>query len=300
MSAPAADAAALRKAMQGMGTNEQVLIDIICVRTPSELGFVSVEYTKQFKRDLLTDIRTETSGNFEKVLTACLRNPPELDATLLNTAVKGLGTNEALLLEILCTRSREELAQASLSYKRVFGKELADDVKADVSGDFGKMCLACLDPMRGSRKCDVAADMTALYGAGEGKMGTNEAKFIEILVGSPRDHCEAIFAAYGAKYGKSLDVVIKDEMGGCLGRGLALLVTPLGVIFSERIMAAMKGAGTADVDLIRFITTNRGRLAPIGKRFLEVYKKSISACITDETSGDYRKALLKLLAKEGC
>jgi mRNA-degrading endonuclease YafQ of YafQ-DinJ toxin-antitoxin module len=283
-----------------MGTNEQGLIDIVCLRTPAELGFVSVEYQKQFKRDLLVDIKDETSGGVEKVLTACLRNPAEIDAVNLNTAVKGLGTNEALLLEVLCTRSRDELGLASLAYKKLFGKDLAVDVKDDVSGDFGQMCLKCLDPMRGSRKCDVAADLAVLYTAGEGKMGTNEAKFIEILVGSPRAHCEALFHAYATKHGKALDVVIKSEMSGPLGRGLSLLVTPLPVIFSEKIYGSMKGAGTNDCDLIRFVTSNRGRLGPIGKRFVETYRKSISAMVTEETSGDYRTSLIKLLAKEGC
>jgi hypothetical protein len=286
--------------MAGMGTDEQKLIDIICVKTPAELKTIGDEYKKQFNRDLLTDIKSETSGNLERVLTVCLWNPAEFDATLLNTAVKGLGTNEHILLEVLCTRSKDELAAAGAAYKRLFKKDLVVDVKDDVSGDFGKMCLGCLDAARGARKCDVAADVAALFAAGEGKMGTNEAKFIEVLVGSPRAHCEALFYAYAKQYGKSLDVAIKSEMSGHTGKGLALLCTPLHVVYAEKIMNAMKGAGTNDSDLIRCIATNRGKLAPINKHFVEVYKKSIAACVTDETSGDYRKAILKLLAKEGC
>jgi len=172
------------------------------------------------------------------------------------------------------------------------------DVKDDVSGDFGKTCLGCLDAARGTRKCDVTADVTALFAAGEGKLGTNEAKFIEVLVNSPRAHCEALFYAYAKQHGKSLDVAIRSEMSGNTGRALAILCTPLHVVFAEKIFNAMKGAGTNDNELIRCIATNRGKLAPIGKHFIEVYKKSITAMVTDETSGDYRKAILKMLAKE--
>jgi hypothetical protein len=285
--------------MQGMGTDEQKLIDIVCVKSVAELRAIDGEYRKQFNRDLLTDIKDETSGGLEKVLTMCLKDPAELDATLVNAAVKGLGTNEHLLLEVLCTRTPAELAAAAAAYKRLFKKDLTADVKDDVSGDFGKMCLGCLEATRGNRKCDVAADVAALFAAGEGKLGTNEQKFIDVLVGSPRSHCEALFYEYAKKFCKSLDVAIKDEMSGPLGRGLAYLCTPLQVLFANKIFAAMKGAGTQDNDLIRCITTNRGRLGPINKHFVEVYKKSITACVTDETSGDYRKALLRLLAKEG-
>jgi hypothetical protein len=295
----AAEAAALRKAMQGMGTDEQKLIDIICTKSVAELRTVEAEYRKQFNRDLMTDIKDETSGGLEKVLTMCLRDAAELDATLVNTAVKGLGTNEHLLLEVLCTRTPTELAAAAAAYKRLFKKDMVADIKDDVSGDFGKMCLGCCEATRGNRKCDVAADVASLFAAGEGKWGTNEQAFITVLTMSPRAHCEALFYEYAKKYGKSLDVAIHAEMSGPLGRGLAYLCTPLHVLYSNKIMHAMKGAGTNDNDLIRCIVTNRGRLAPINKHFVEVYKKSIVAWVTDETSGDYRKALLKLLAKEG-
>jgi annexin A7/11 len=297
----AADAATLRGAMKGMGTNEQKLIDIICVKTPAELRAISVEYRVQFTRELLTDIKDETSGNFEKTLTMLLTEPADLDATLINTAVKGLGTNEHLLIEILATRTPDQLAAAAQSYKKLFnGRDMLAEIKDDVSGDFGRMCLACFDVSRGTRKCDVAVDLAALYSAGEGKLGTNEAKFIEILVGSPRVHCEALNAAYATKYGKGLDVAIKSEMNGALGRGLAMMCTPVPLIFTEKIYNAMKGAGTNDTALIRCLVTNRGRLGPIAKQFADVYKKPLSAWIADETSGDYRTALLKVLSKEGC
>jgi len=48
------------------------------------------------------------------------------------------------------------------------------------------------------------------------------------------------------------------------------------------------------------LTTQRGRyLKAAGKHFLEVNRKTISAWVADETSGDYKALLLKLCAAEG-
>jgi len=152
----------------------------------------------------------------------------------------------------------------------------------------------------GTRAGDVGADVEALYKAGAGKIGTDEAMFINVIATSSRAHVEAIFWAYAQKYGKSLDTVIRNEMGGDTGKALANLVLPHHVLFADKILKSMKGMGTNDTDLIRLITTQRGRhLKAAGKYFLEVNRKTISNWIADETSGDYKAILVKICQAEG-
>jgi len=89
-------------------------------------------------------------------------------------------------------------------------------------------------------------------------------------------------------------------MGGDTGKALANLALPPHVLFAEKILKSMKGMGTNDTDLIRLITTQRGRhLRAAGKYFLEVNRKTISAWVADETSGDYKSILLKICQSEG-
>ena len=42
----------------------------------------------------------------------------EFDATSVKNAVKGAGTDEAALIEVICTRTNEELTAAKEAYKK--------------------------------------------------------------------------------------------------------------------------------------------------------------------------------------
>jgi hypothetical protein len=294
------DAEKCRNAMKGMGTNEKAIIDTVGIRTSADMQLIKKQFAALFQRDLVKDFTDECSGKFRDVLLAICKEPADLDATLVRQAVKGLGTDEELLSEIICTRSPHELKAASDSYQRQFSRNMEGDIKGDTSGDLAKVYMACMSSNRGTRAGNVAADVEALYKAGAGKIGTDEATFINIIASSTRAHVEAIFWAYAQKYGKSLDTVIRNEMGGDTGKALANLALPHHVLFAEKILKSMKGMGTNDTDLIRLITTQRGRhLKAAGKYFLEVNRKTISAWIGDETSGDYKNILVKICQTEG-
>lgn len=58
--------------MQGLGTNESVLIDILCSRNTSELEAIANEYQNEFGKSLEEDIISDTSGDFKNLLVALL------------------------------------------------------------------------------------------------------------------------------------------------------------------------------------------------------------------------------------
>jgi len=288
----------LRNAMKGLGTNEAALVDIIGPRTNEELQLINKTYTNEIKRDLIKDIKSETSGHFETALVSLITDRYELDAQYVYKAIKGLGTDEDLLSEILCTRSPAELKLIAEAYMRLFKKDMAEAVYDDVSGDLKATYRTLLTSPREDNKSasQLESDVKALFAAGEGKWGTNERAFINIIATSSRQYCEQMFFAYAKLYGKSLDRAITNEMGGDTGKALALLVTPLDMVFARKFHESMVGAGTKDTMLIRLVVTQKGRGLPaINNRFLLEHQKTLAKWVESETSGDYRKILLKVL-----
>ena len=67
---------------------------------------------------MVADLKSETSGNFSKLLERLMMEPVELDCFELNQAVKGLGTNEETLIEILASRGNERIRAISKDYER--------------------------------------------------------------------------------------------------------------------------------------------------------------------------------------
>lgn len=65
--------------------------------------------------------------------------------------------------------------------------------------------------------------------------------------------------------------------------------------FAERLHKAMKGAGTKDRTLIRImVSRSEVDLLDIRAEYKQMYGRSLYSDITGDTSGDYRKILLKL------
>ena len=62
-----------------------------------------------FTQDLLKDLKSELGGNLERVVLAMMKPTHLLLTESLHEAMKGIGTNENTLVEILCTRSNAEI-----------------------------------------------------------------------------------------------------------------------------------------------------------------------------------------------
>ena len=68
------DCFSLRSAMKGLGTDEDTLIEIIGTRPNSILKKIIERYSKLIEgRDLISDVKGDTSGSFRKLLVSILQ-----------------------------------------------------------------------------------------------------------------------------------------------------------------------------------------------------------------------------------
>lgn len=292
-----ADAEVLYTAMKGLGTDEDRLIAILGNRTRQELQLIDNAYRAKYGKLLVDKIRSETSGNFQRVLVNIVQPPEMTDASYLYESMKGVGTDEVILNEIMGTRDGAEFEKIKMAFVSMFRTGSEKAIKGDTSGKYEKLLLTLHNGPRGKGETGVdggkvAADAQKLYES------PTEVNFTYILGNSSHAHNLAIRDVFQQRYGKSIVDVIKKQFSGNFEDLLVLLVTPRAEYFAERAYKAMKGMGTDDEALIRIITTRHGVDLPAIKQvFLQRYHKSLYEWVKSETSGDYRKIMLAVIGE---
>lgn len=142
-------------------------------------------------------------------------------------------------------------------------------------------------------------DAKDLYDAGEGRWGTDELAFNEVLAQRSHKQLRATFQAYQVLIGKDIEEAIESETSGNLKKAYLTLVRSardLQGYFADRLYKSMKGAGTDEDTLIDIIVTRAEvDLPAIKAKFQENYQTSLSDMVRADTSGDFRKLLVALL-----
>uniref|UniRef100_A0A8C7WEB6 Annexin n=1 Tax=Oncorhynchus mykiss TaxID=8022 RepID=A0A8C7WEB6_ONCMY len=299
---PLRDVEVLRKAMKGFGTDESAIIELLGSRTSKQRVPMVAAYKTTYGKDLFHDLKSELTGSFEKLAIAMLQTPAKFDASELKEAISGAGTDEACLIEILSSRSNAEIREINQIYKHEYGKTLEDSISNDTSGHFRRLLVSLCQGNRDEREqVDInmaKQDAQKLYAAGENKVGTDESQFNAILCARSKPHLRAVFHEYQQMCGRDIVKSICREMSGDVEDGMVAVVkcirnTP--EYFAERLHKAMAGAGTKDRTLIRvMVTRSEVDMLDIRQVYQQTYGKSLYTAISGDTSGDYKKMLLKL------
>lgn len=294
------DAEALRKAMKGLGTDEDTVMKILTSRSNAQRQQISVAFKTLFGRDLVDDLKSELTGKLEKVIVALMIPACQYDAYELRHALKGAGTDEHVLIEILASRTPAEINHIKKVYREEYGCELEDSITGDTSGYFQRMLVVLVQANRDpdSKVNDglVEQDAQDLFKAGELKWGTDEEKFITILGTRSIAHLRKVFDKYMTISGYQVEESIGRETSGNLQKLLLAVVKSVRSVpgyLAETLHHSMKGAGTDDCTLIRvMVSRSEIDLLDIRKEYRKNFKKSLLQAIKGDTSGDYRNTLL--------
>ncbi|KAJ0176397.1 hypothetical protein K1T71_007576 [Dendrolimus kikuchii] len=301
------DAATLRAAMKGFGTDEQAIIDVLTTRSNQQRQAISQAFTNEYGRDIIEDLKSELGGHFEDVIIALMTPPDEYLCKELHNCMEGIGTDEDTLVEILCTRTKKEIAAIVDAYERLYDRPLAEHMCSETSGDFRRLLtLIVVSSAKGARDDEgpvdpvkAREDAQALYDAGEAKWGTDEEVFNRILAHENFAQLRQIFEEYKNISGRTIEQAIKAEIGGELKDALSAVVECVenaSAWFATRLRKAMQGLGTDDRTLIRIIVSRSEiDLGAIKTEYERLYDKTLESEVKGETSGDYKRALVALL-----
>uniref|UniRef100_A0A8C8H3P0 Annexin n=1 Tax=Oncorhynchus tshawytscha TaxID=74940 RepID=A0A8C8H3P0_ONCTS len=289
----------LRGAMKGAGTDEAAVIEVLARRSIAQRQRIKEAYKQTVGKDLTDDLQGELTGNFENVVLGLLMTAPVYDAYELRNAMKGAGTEEAALIDILASRTNAEIRAITAVYIKDYEKNLEEDIDGDTSGMFQRVLVSLLT-VRIDRDNIELSEYTHLdiYEAGEARWGTDEVKFLTVLCVRNRNHLLQVFKEYQKISGRDIEDSIKREMSGSLENVFLAIVKCLKnkpAFFAERLYKSMKGLGTTDSVLIRIMVARAEiDMLDIKAEFLKAYGKTLHSFIKGDTSGDYRKILLEL------
>ena len=286
--------------------DENTITDLTISHTTKELLSLRQSYISKFGRDLIDDIEHYTKGDLCTILSSLYKDPVEFDTDLLYKAMKGIGTNDDILIEVISFRNFSRLQKIKQKFQEKYGKDLISEIKSETSGDYRTTLVSLLEKERNNNhnpdinNCIKIAE--ELYGAGEGKFGTNESIFVKYFTTLSREEMVTVGKEYHKKYNKNIVKVVESETDGDLQKLFKAilfgLVSP-SEYFARQINFAVQGVGTSDEHLIRIIVTRRDEdIKMIKKYYKKLFGKNLVDVIKEETSGNYQKVLLALIGEK--
>ena len=303
MATPQQDADALRKAMKGVGCDEKAIIAICTGRTNAQRLEIVKAYKASYGRDLLSDLKSELHGKFEDAMIALFTDPIEYDADELRKAMKGIGTNEDTLIEIIASRPPNILRQIIAKFNEKYKRDLEKDVKSETSGTLRKLLIALLQCSRSTNtmpnpeQCKAIAE--EIYKAGEAKLGTDESVFNKYFCTLSPVELAHVSREYHKLTGRTILQAIDKEFSGDSKKILRTIVYATlspSEYFATRVHDAVKGLGTKDHLLIRVIVSRSEIDMPqIKQYYKQLFGKDMYEDVKNDISGDYRTLMLGII-----
>uniref|UniRef100_A0A3Q0QWA0 Annexin n=1 Tax=Amphilophus citrinellus TaxID=61819 RepID=A0A3Q0QWA0_AMPCI len=284
---PDKDAARIETAIKTKGVDEQTIIDVLTKRTYAQRREIAFSYERMAKKDMISALKGALSGSLENVILGLMKSTAQYDATEIRGSIKGLGTDEETLIEILCSRSNEELVEIKRVYKEC------------------KLALKCFVISCVKFKLQfrfLCFPFTALYDAGIKIKGTDVATWISIMSERSVPHLQKVFQKYKSYSPYDMQESIVKEVKGDLQRSFLVLVDCFEnkqLYFAKRLNEAMKSKGAKEKVVTRIIVSRcEVDLKKICSEYKSCFGQSLQQTIMEHTKGDYQKVLLGLCGPE--
>lgn len=217
------DAATIHEAVDGAGTDETAIIEVLCTRNNDEIKAIKEVYKKKYKTEMVKDLINDTSGDFKRIVVsmcaACRdEDGPELDGDeamnyaqiLFEKGEDQIGTNEVAFNKIFCRRGFHQLRQIFEAYLEFHPDGIEDTLKNEFSGATNEGYKAMAMTALCGREAFFAQK---LYKAMEG-LGTNEDQVLRLMVGCSRRDLKTVAVRFEEKFEQTLVEFIDDDISG--------------------------------------------------------------------------------------
>ena len=215
------DCDSLRSAMSGFGTNEDTLIEIISSRPQEVLKQIKERYHQKFNRDLIEDIKKDTHGTLQNVLTTLLQckrstnkspNSKEISKyaqEIYDAGEAKIGHDSSVFNKYLTTLSPIELICLNQEYNFIAKHTILDAIDKEFVGNSKKAFRAVVYATLLPSEYFATRINEAIKG-----IGTKDHLLMRVLITRDEIDMPQIKECYKKLYGKSMLEAIKDDISG--------------------------------------------------------------------------------------
>ncbi|XP_074087664.1 annexin A10 [Macrotis lagotis] len=300
---PVMDAQMIGGALQGFDCNKDMLIDILTQRCNAQRIMIAEAYQSMYGKDLIADLKENLSGHFKDVMVGLMYPPPSYDAHELWHAMKGAGTEENCLIDILASRTNGEIFQMKEAYYLQYNSDLQQDIYSETSGHFRDTLMNLVQGTREegyTNPAMVAQDAMVLWEACQQKTGEHKTMLQMILCNKSYQQLWMVFQEFQNISGQDIVDAINECYDGYFQEllvAIVLCVRDKPAYFAYRLYSAIHEFGFHNKTIIRIlIARSEIDLMNIRKRYKERYGRSLFHDIKNFASGHYEKALLAICA----
>eukprot|EP00262_Sarcandra_glabra_P010386 TRINITY_DN25653_c0_g1_i1.p1 TRINITY_DN25653_c0_g1~~TRINITY_DN25653_c0_g1_i1.p1 ORF type:complete len:316 (-),score=49.16 TRINITY_DN25653_c0_g1_i1:170-1117(-) len=300
---PIDDSEKLRKAVQGWGTDENAIIEVLGHRNASQRMKICQTYQDIYKESLIDRLHSELSGDFRNAVKLWTWDPPPRDARLANEAINR--HDLVTIIEIACASCPQHLMAVRQAYCSIFKRSLEEDIALRVTQlPIKKLLVGLVSSYRYDRnrmeETVARSEAAKLHNAIENKTLVDD-EVLRILSTRNKSQLKLTFSLYKQDYGNPIDQDIKscgnDKLGTLLQRTVWCIDSPE-KHFAEVARTSIVGFGTDEDSLTRVIVTRAEiDMKKIMEEYYNMYQSGLVDDVVGDTSGYYKAFLLALLGQ---
>ena len=282
--------------------NEEAIYDLITKTSLSDRISISRYYRGAFNSSLFSDIQSKIGGDFGYLAAQMFLSPIEF---CLHHLKLGLKKDFEAVLEILTSKTNDELKVIEKAYKLDTGNDLRNDILKEYKGVIGKNLVLMFDTVRSNNsrlRKNECERLAKLLVEKEPKLWVEDEKIFKdiFLMKSPEELvliARYYFNITGNNLAEVADKKLKDKNQLLIKEILFNNIMPH-ELFAEKIYTSMKGIGTNEEKLSRALVSRCEIDMPLIREMYEYkYKTPMKEDIIGDNSGMYQKLCIFLAEK---
>ena len=215
------DSFLLYKAMKGLGSDKDVISEVLCFRSYDRLNKIKEKFKQKYNKDLVSEIKSETSGDYQKAVLLLLtkqrnsNSSPDLQTCtkiaeeLYNAGEKKIGTDDTLFINYFTSLSAEELQLVGKEYHKNYKKNIVQVINNEFTGNEQNLLKDILYGLYSPSEYFARK----IYDAVDG-IGTADDQLIRCLVSRCEIDMKLIKRYFKQIYKKDMIKRVNEDTGG--------------------------------------------------------------------------------------